>query len=134
MSNPVNTAGAVNRTDPVRREIAVNGSAGAYVLISASIFCGYVEIQEQAAEPYAGGAFTGQGCNYQLASENYANTYPLPPGAILQFGDAIQKNKGQGVPAMTLPNGEARPATPFCKILSGTVTATNVEVREWRQR
>lgn len=130
----VNTANVNVRSDPKRTLIAVNGSAGAVVLVAGTMASGYVEITECPVPPYTGGAFTGQGCNYQRADENYANTYPLLPGAILQFGDAIQKNKGIGMPAMTLPNGENRPGTPFIKIVSATVTATEICLTEWRQR
>lgn len=128
-----NTAGVTNIASPKRREIAVNGSGGAQVLISASMFTGYIEIQEQAAEPYTGGAVIGQGLNYQRADEDYANTYPLTPGAILQIGDAIRKNQSVGVPSFTYPDGQVRPATPLIKVISATATATSVEVREWRQ-
>lgn len=129
-----------NLTNPKRRTIAVNGSAGALVLISASIFTGYVEIQEcppgseqAGGGTYTGGAFTGQGLNYQRADENYANTYPLIPGQILQFGDAIRKNEGIGTPSWTYPDGSVRAATPLIKVISASVTASQVEVREWRQ-
>lgn len=129
-----NASGANNRSDPKRTIIVVNASGGAQVLVSATQFDGYVEITECPPATYAGGAFTGQGCLYQRADENYANTYPLVAGAILQFGDAIQKNRGEGVLAMTMPDGSSRPATPFIKIISATATATNVQLSEWRQR
>ena len=128
-----NTAGVTNRNNPVRREIAVNGSAGQQVTISASIRTGYVEIQEIPAVPYTGAAFTPQGLNYQRADENYVTTYPLTPGTILQIGDAIRKNRCEGVPSFTYPDGVVRPATPFIKVLSATATPTTVEVREWFQ-
>jgi hypothetical protein len=129
-----NTANVVNRSDPVRREIVVPATGGNPVLISASIFTGYIEITEVPAIPYAGGAFTGQGCVYQRADENYVNTYPLPTGATLAIGDPILKNRSEGAPGWTFPDGSVRPATPFIKILSATGTATTVEVREWAQR
>lgn len=130
----VNTQNVTNKSNPVKRIIAINANNGAYVLISASIFAGYVEIQE-APNPatYAGGAFAGQGLQYQRADENFANTYDLVPGAILQVGDAIRKNRSEGVPSFTYPNQQVRAATPYVQILSGTANATFVEVREWRQ-
>ena len=130
----VNTAGSTNVGTPVRRIVAINGSAGAYVLISASIFAGYAEVVETPSEPYAGGAFVGQGLNYQRSDENYANTYPLVPGQILQVGDAINKRHSEGVPAMTMADSSVRPATPWFKIISATVTATAVQVSEWRKQ
>lgn len=128
-----NTAGVSNIADPKERVIAVNGSAGASVLISASIFTGYVEIGECPGEPYTG-AFAAQGLNYQRADENYANTYPLAPGDTFTVGDSIQKNRGVGVPQMTMADGSVRPATPIIKVISATATPTSVRVREWRQR
>lgn len=130
----VNTANATNLSSPVRRLIALNGSGGAFIVISASIFAGYVEIVEVPAEPYSGGAFTGEGTNYQRADENYANTYPLVPGGILQIGDAILKNRSVGVPGFTQSDGTARPATPYFKMKSASANATNVQITEWLQQ
>lgn len=133
-----NTAGVTNFADPKERIIAVNGSGGAEVLISASIFTGYVEIQEVPPGSEDSGTYTGgfapQGLNYQRADENYANTYPLTPGDTIILGDSIQKNRSIGVPSMGQADGNTRPATPFVKVISATVTATSVRVREWRQR
>lgn len=127
-----NTAGVTNVADPKDRVIAVNGNAGAYVLISASIFAGYAEISE--CPPLGGGAFAPQGLTYQRADENYANTYALIAGDTFPVGDSINKNRSEGVPSMTMADGSARPATPWIKVLSATATATQVLVREWRQR
>lgn len=131
-----NTVGVSNINNPKRRVIAINGSGGAAVLISASIFAGYAEIQEC---PPGGGSFTGangnpQGLNIQRADENYVNTYGLNPGSIWAIGDAIQKNRSEGVSSMVMADGSTRPATPWVKVISATVTATNVQVTEWRQR
>lgn len=133
MANPQNSSGAVNRSNPVRRIIAVQGSGGITVLISASVPTGYVEIVE--SPPSAGytGTFTGQGLNYQRADENYANTYPLTPGTTLQIGDSIRKNRSEGMPGFTYADGSVRPPTPFIKVISASVTATNVQVSEYRQ-
>jgi len=128
-----NTAGVSNVADPKERIIAVNGSGGGQVLISASIFTGYVEIEECPPAAYVG-AFNAQGIVYQRADENYANNYPLVPGDAIIIGDSVQKNRSMGVPQMTMADQTVRPATPFVKVISATVTATNVRVREWRQR
>jgi hypothetical protein len=106
------------------------------VLIAASIFTGYVEIQECAPSggAYTGGALTGQGLNYQRADENYVNTYALQPGAILSVGNQFARNRSTGCPARTDADGSARPATPFIKVYSASGEATQVEVREYRQR
>ena len=132
----VNTAGISSKSSPIRRVIAINGSGGAYVLISASQGSfGYVELTEcPAVATYAGGVFVGEGLTYQRADENYANTYDLPPGGILQIGDAIQKNQAVGISSMTMPDGQARPATPYWKVRSASANATNVQTSEYRQR
>lgn len=130
-----NTAGVTNISNPKRRVIAINGSAGAYVLVSASIFAGYAEIAEC---PPGGGAFTGangnpQGLNIQRADENYVNTYGLNPGAIWAIGDAIRKDRSEGVPSFGMADSSTRPATPWVKVISATVNATQIQVTEWRQ-
>jgi len=129
-----NTAGVTNINNPKRRVIVINGSAGAAVLIAASIFAGYAEIAEC---PPGGGTFTGangnpQGLNIQRADENYANTYGLNPGAIWAIGDAIRKNRNEGVPSFVMADGVTRPATPWVKVISATVNATQIQVTEWR--
>jgi hypothetical protein len=118
---------------PKRTIVAINASGGAQKVISASIFCGYAEVTECPPATYAGGAFTGQGLLYQRADENYANTYPLTPGQILQVGDAIRKEHSEGIPGFTYPDGSTRPATPWFKIISATATPTQVMVTEWRE-
>lgn len=138
----VNTAGVVNIGTPQRRTVAVAAAGGVPVLISASIFCGYAEIQEcplgseVSATKYDGTAatFAAQGLNVTRADENYVNTYGLPPGSIWQIGDAIRKSRCEGVPARTDADGSVRPATPWIKVVSATATTTQVEVREWRQQ
>jgi hypothetical protein len=132
----LNTAGASNLGVPRRRTIAIQGSGGAYVLIPASINCRYAEIQEMPGDSESGGSYTGaftaQGINYQQADENYANTYGLTPGTILQLGDRNPpRDRAIGMIGFTYPDGTVRPATPFIKAISSTVTATQVEVREW---
>jgi hypothetical protein len=127
-----NTAGVTNLADPQRRVIAVPASGSNPVLISASIFTGYAEIQE--CGPPAGGAFAPQGMLLTRADENYANNYEVQPGAVWPIGDTFQKNRSIGVPQMGMADGSTRPATPWVKLVSLTATATQVEVREWRQR
>jgi hypothetical protein len=137
LANPTNTAGVVNRASPIRTIVTINGSAGAFVLLSASQGSfGYVEVQEcpqGGVGNYTGGAFTGQGLEYQRADENYANTYPAVPGEIIQIGDAIAKNEHVGFGSFTYPDGVVRPATPYLKVKSASATAVYVEMREWRQ-
>lgn len=127
-----------NLNTPQRRTIAINAAGGAVVLVSASIFCGYAEIQEcppgseAAGGVYTGGNFNPQGLNIQRADENFANTYGLAPGAIWPIGDAINKSKTEGIPGFTYPDQSVRPPTPWVKVISATAVATQIEVREWR--
>ena len=125
-----NTAGVANLVDPQTRLIAINGDAGAEVLISCSVATGYVEIQEVPLTPSS----ALQGLSIQRADENYVNTYPLPPGSIWSIGDSIRKNRCEGMPSFTYPDGVVRPATPWVTVISATATNTQVQVREWRQQ
>ena len=92
----LNTAGSTNLGGPVRRLIAINGSTGAYVLISASIFAGYAEVVETPSEPYAGGAFVGQGLNYQRSDENYEPHMAQFSPACDQHSRSRDHDNGQG--------------------------------------
>lgn len=122
-------------SNPQRTVIDINGSGGAFVLLSASLGSwGYVEVAEcppGGSGNYAGGDYAAQGLEYQLASENYANTYPAVPGEIISIGDAFRKNRSIGMGGFTLPGGEVRPGTPYMKVRSATATATQVLVKEW---
>lgn len=119
---------------PKVRVVAINGSAGAQVLIAASSFCRYVEIVEC---PPNGGSFTGsnfapQGLNYQRPDDAYTATFGLLPADTLTFGDKqFARDRAVGVPPMTDPAGTSNPGTPFIKVKSATVTATQVQINEW---
>lgn len=127
--SPLNTAGVANLTDPQVRLIAIQAAGGNAVLVSASIFCGYAEIQEW---PLGGQAL--QGLVITRADENYANNYPLPPGSIWTIGDDKKKSRSEGVPSMGMADGSTRPATPWVKVISNTANATQIQVKEWRQQ
>lgn len=119
-------------TIPKKRTIAVNASNGAgYVLISSTIFAGYVEIQEMPPSTYTG-TFTAQGLTYTLPDDNYVTVYVLTPGTILQLGDQILHNRSIGTVKITFPDGSSR-TTTYLKVQSATTSATQVEVREWPQ-
>jgi hypothetical protein len=90
---------------------------------------GYVEIQEMPLTPSS----QLQGLTIQRSDEDYANSYPLPPGSIWEIGDPIRKNRCEGVPSFTYPDGVVRAATPWIKVISNGA-ATQVQVREWRQQ
>src|ERR1017187_2205014 len=127
--------------NPRRSIVAINGSAGAQVLVQASGPCRYMEIQECAP---GGGSFNGtnfapQGLNYQRGDEAYVNTYPALPGEIISLGNQNSpRDRVIGLPAGMLdPAGNpiasstGQSVQTSLKIISATVTATQVIVREW---
>lgn len=120
---------------PKKRVVAINGSAGGKVTISATIPCAYVEIQEC---PPNGGTFSGtnyapMGMNYNLPDDAFAATFGLNPGDTFSAGDGINKNRQIGMHVITFPDGSSSTATVYGKFISATVTATQVEVREFPQ-
>ncbi len=122
--------------NPRRRIVPINGSGGAQVLIQASGPCRYMEIQECApAGTFNGANYAPMGLNYQRGDENYANTYPALPGEIVSLGDqTYPRDRMIGLPAgMTDPTGQAIPQSlqSSLKLISATLTATQVMVREW---
>lgn len=119
--------------NPKRRVVAINGNAGGFTTISASKNCRYVRIIElPAAGGYAGGAFTGQGLDYQLPDDGFTATFTLPPGNVFELGQKEGPNRrAVGQAGWTTPDNQAVPATVYGKFRSANVTATNVEVEEW---
>lgn len=118
------------QTNPKRTLVAINASGGALVLISASKFAKYVEIQE--CPPEDSVTFNPQGLIYTLPDDGYVYEYPLVPGQIWSAGDESYRGKlGFAIPAMTDPANNSIPATPYMKAISGTGTATQVMVTEW---
>jgi hypothetical protein len=70
-----------------RQLINVNGSGGAFVSVSASIFSLYVEIQED-------GSVTAQGLDVKYPSDNFTATYDyLPTAQPIKLG--VPLNTGQ---------------------------------------
>lgn len=126
-----------NLQTPVRRVVTVNASGGAFVTISPSGPCRYMEISEcpPNAGTYDGTNFNPTGCNYQRADEAYANTYALLPGATLALGDrSFGRDRQIGIPAgMTDPAGQAiaQSVIGTIKIKSATAGTTQVEVDEY---
>jgi len=126
---------------PKRTIYPVNGSGGDYVSIPLTVNgAKYVEIVEC---PPTGGNFTGgnyapQGINYELPDDSYTAVYGLNPGSTLSFGesDAISNpGHGPGLGFTQRPDvgnpGVNIPGTTYCKVRSATVTATQVECREY---
>lgn len=115
------------------RLIDVNGSAGAYVSISATLPCIYVEIREDEAG-------TAQGLTYQLPGDAFATTYTVgtpstPDAPQIKLGQVSAPHR-QG-PVLGWPeqniggSGEVRAATVLIKVRSKTGTATKVRVTEF---
>lgn len=118
------------QTNPTRTIVAINGSAGALVLISASKFAKYVEITE--CPPKDSVTFAPQGLIITQPDDGYVTQYGLVPGLIWSAGDNTYRAKlGLASPAMTDPAGNAIAATPYIKAISATATATQVLVTEW---
>jgi hypothetical protein len=119
-------------SNPSETIVAINGSGGAAVKISASKFAKYVEIQECPPKGYTGSNFAPEGLVYQKPDDNFVASYPLLPGEVLPLGDNTYRGKlGFASPAMTDPANNSIPATVYIQVLSATVTATQVRVREW---
>lgn len=125
------------------RFVAVNGSAGAVVEISATAWARRVEIVEQPLpSTYAGGAFTSQGCKYERPAVNnvYSAVFTpngdLVPGETLSLSEPTLANSGFGGligrTAQKDANNQTIAATSYLKIISASVTATTVRVREYR--
>lgn len=123
---------------PKRRVVAINGSAGAFVSISPTLpFCRKMEIVEcpPGSGTWDGTNFNPMGLNYQLADDNFLTTIAQLPGDTLRFGDDVAQGAGRGRPlgavAYTDPSGQSVTTNVIVKLRSATVTATQVEVREW---
>jgi hypothetical protein len=124
------TEPTTRQTNPKRTLVAVNASGGALVLISASKFAKYVEIQE--CPPEDSVTYAPQGLIITLPDDGYVYEYPLLPGQIWSGGDDTYRAKlGFAIPAMTDPANNTIAATPYMKVISATGTATQVMVTEW---
>lgn len=120
-------------TNPKKRIIALNGSAGAYTLIACSKFCRYVEIQECApAIGLTGSDFSPEGVNYTLPDDGFVSIMSVLPGAVLALGDqSWHRAQLFGVPPITYADGSTVAGTPIGKFISAQSGTTQVEVREW---
>lgn len=121
----------VSPTSPRTRKVALNGSAGAYVAIVATIPARRVEIVED-------GAAAAQGIAYQLPDDNFTATYNvLAAFEPIVFGSEVAKGIGAGKilgwPTQKDPLGNTLANTPttYCQARSFSATATTVIVREY---
>lgn len=119
----------------------VNGSGGAYVPIPCTASSRKVVIQECPPENppdgsnWNGANFAPQGLNFTRPDDGFVQVFPLLPDdpLILEHPLAAGKAGGslQGTPQQQDPAGRTIPATIYCKLISATATATQVEVIEY---
>ena len=121
---------------PRTRLIALNGNAGAFVSVLASIPCRYVEIREDEAA-------AATGLQYQQPDDNFTQTYVVgTPGsdddAQIKLGNkvAIGNDAGSilGWPSRTIGGdapGTVQAATTLIKLRGNGAGGTNVRVTEY---
>lgn len=118
--------------------VALNGSAGAFVSVPATIAARYVRIREDEAA-------TAQGLAYKLPNDNFTATFTVgvpssPNLPQIELGSlvAIQDGGGAvlGQPAQNTANGVSafnyRAADNYIQLRSKTATATTVRVEEFQ--
>jgi hypothetical protein len=111
---------------PKRREVAINGSGGAFVDISATIPCRYVTIQEIVGK--------AEGLDYKTneAGDNFATTHQLTPQDVLELGNKVAIQGGRGsVIGWPADNPRGRAADVITKARSSSVNATTVIINEY---
>ncbi|MGH9482354.1 MAG: hypothetical protein ACRD1L_09710 [Terriglobales bacterium] len=105
------------------RLVALNGNAGAYVQIAATIPARAVQIVED-------GSATAQGLEAQFPRDGFAVTDTYLAGTPIQLTGA-GRDGNLGLPTQ---NGvgafNSRPADVYCQARSATATATTVRVVE----
>ncbi|MGH9475452.1 MAG: hypothetical protein ACRD1C_03865 [Terriglobales bacterium] len=110
----------------VTRLIALNGNAGAFTQILASIPARSVQIVED-------GSVAGQGLEVQFPADGYATTDTYATGIPITIEGAGHDGIC-GLPAQNAANGAAafnyRAADVYCQARSATATATTVRVVE----
>jgi len=122
------------------RQIALNGSGGAWVVISATIVSRYAE----AIEDFVSNGGAAQGIEYQFPSvDEGVVTWPgpvlsLPPSAEpLQLGDKATLFTKTG-PILGQPGQQiigqpaAQAATPIVRMRSASATATTINFTEYQ--
>ena len=108
----------------ITENIAVNGSAGAFVSLSSTQTARRIEITE---DPNNGAA---QGLQYQLGSEGFAKTHTLKSGSTVILGDTVAMGNGKGPIVGMVAQAGGIAATVYAKVLSATVTPTKVMTTE----
>jgi hypothetical protein len=124
------------------RQIALNGTGGAWTVISATITSRYAE----AIEDYVSVGGAPQGLEYEFPTiDDSGNAswpgpvFSIPPSAEpLQFGDKklLYSNHGPilgqvGQPIVGLANGTTS-ATPIVRMRSASATATTINFTEYQ--
>lgn len=116
------------------RVVALNGNAGAFTSISATMICRYVEIREdEAAAP--------TGLQYKLPDDNFTQiytvgTHPVDGEPQIVLGDKLSQGKGHspllGGPAQNMPGGVTpTTATVLIQLRGNAVGVTSVRVTEF---
>lgn len=134
MPTTVPAAPTTRISNPKVTYLPVAAAGGTALLVAATKFCRYAEIQECPPKTFDNNAnpYAPWGLTYQLPDDGYTATHGLVPGVVLSFGDRNwARDRGIGVAPMTDPAGNSIAGTPFAKITSATATVTQVELREW---
>ena len=133
-------------SQPKRTTYAINGDAGAFVNIPCTMAA--VKVMEIEEVPPVSGAGQGtlslQGLQYQVwdpslvatpgaVAGGYGPTQQAAPGEFIVLGDGFTVLGWQAQPA-NWASAAGRPADVPVKILSGTATATQVQVREYTRK
>ncbi len=113
------------------RLVAINGSAGAFVQILATIPCRRMTV----IEDYSANAGVGQGLQYQLPGDNFTQVFSIAP----QTEPIDLEDEGyNGGPGSILGNGPGfitgfgpTTGTPLINVRSASATATIVRVTEF---
>lgn len=124
-------------TNPRRTIIAVPANNGVPLEIDVHTNgAHYAEISECPPAGFAATPFAPQGLNYTLPDDGYTQIYPVLPADVIPFGnkDAMGspgRGRGLGFTARPSPGQPNIPATPLCKVISATATATQIQLLEW---
>lgn len=129
--------------NPARRRVVINGSGGAAVVIRLTTWAKYLEIEEDpSANAGVAQGLQGYALDPFAPSTNITlNAEPLEAGkSYYQFGDQYHDQSKTSMPlgnpgsaGNTDVPGDQRVflGTPIAELLSNTVNATAVWIREW---
>jgi hypothetical protein len=111
---------------PVTRLLALNGNAGAFTAVAATIPARAVQIVEDGSVP-------GQGLQVRFPDDGFATTDTYPSGTPISIVGAGRDGLA-GLPVQNAANGATafnyRAADVYCQLRSASATATTVRVVE----